>query len=217
VRFEDVVARLTASGTRPLPGASAQAAMAPRPRNLWIPGVVPEGMRVAAGLALLYPRGDESMLLLTLRAAGLAKHRGQLSLPGGAVEPGESVEEAALREAEEEVGLARSAVDLRMRLSPLHIPVSRFVLNPVVGTSPSPPDVRPCAEEVDRIVEVGLSTLAGGALVASESREGVGIVEIPYFDVEGSRLWGATAMVVAELLAVLGTPVDPWTGRQRDP
>jgi 8-oxo-dGTP pyrophosphatase MutT (NUDIX family) len=175
-------------------------------------------MRVAAGLALLYPRDDETMLLLTLRAAGLPSHRGQLSLPGGAVEPGESVEEAALREAEEEVGLARSTVILRMRLTPLHIPVSRYVLNPVVATASSPPSVRPCAEEVDRIVEIGLSELAAGATVASERLEGVeGVVEVPYFDVDGVRLWGATAMVVAELLAVLGRPVDPWTDRQRRP
>jgi 8-oxo-dGTP pyrophosphatase MutT (NUDIX family) len=218
VLFDEVVACLTTSGTLPLPGAAAQAAMAPRPRAFWIPGVVPDGMRVAAGLALLYPRDGETMLLLTLRAARLAKHRGQLSFPGGAVEPGETVEEAALREAEEEVGLARSAVVLRLRLTPLHIPVSRFVLNTVVGTATSPPTVRPCAAEVDRIVEIGLSALASGATIASETREGVdGAVEVPYFDVDGVRLWGATAMVVAELLAVLGRPVDPWADRQRRP
>src|SRR5262245_212129 len=192
--------------------------MAPRPRAFWIPGVVPEGMRVAAGLALLFPKHDETMLLLTLRAAGLAKHRGQWSLPGGAVEPGESIEEAALREAEEEIGLARSVVAVRMRLSPLHIPVSRYVLHPVVATAPAPPSVRRRAEEVERIVEIEISDLASRAAVASETREGVeGVIEVPYFDVEGVRLWGATAMVVAELLSVLGLPVDPWTTGQREP
>jgi len=179
-----------------------------------VPGVVPAGMREAAGLALLYPRGNDTALLLTVRGAHLANHRGQVSLPGGAVEAGESVEEAALREAEEEVGLAREAVALRLRLTPLHIPVSGYVLHAVVATASSPPAVRPCADEVDRIVEIELSGLAGGSGLAVELRERDGsAIEVPYFDLGGAKLWGATAMVVAELLAVLGAPIDPWSRR----
>ena len=107
MRFDEVECRLAAAQFVELPGPSAQSSMAPRPRRFWVPGVVPAGARKAAGLALLFPRGDDTALLLTVRGAHLANHRGQVSLPGGAVEAGESVEEAALREAEEEVGLAR--------------------------------------------------------------------------------------------------------------
>jgi len=218
VRFDDVLRRLAEAGASELPGAEAQAAMAPRPRRFWVPGVVPGGARQAAGLALLFPRNGETSLLLTVRGAQLAHHRGQVSLPGGAVEAGETVEEAALREAREEVGLDAAEVSLRLRLTPLHIPVSGYVLHPVVATAECAPRVQPCAHEVARIVEIELSALARGTGLAVELREREGLsVEVPYFDLGGAKLWGATAMVVAELLAVLGTPVDPWSTGQRVP
>ena len=214
MRFDEVERRLEAARLLELPGPDAQSSMAPRPRRFWVPGVVPAGARKAAGLALLYPRGDDTALLLTVRGAHLGNHRGQVSLPGGAVEEGETVEDAALREADEEVGLSRAAVSVRLHLTPLHIPVSAYVLHPVVAISASPPDVRPSANEVDRIVEVVLSGLARGSGLTIELREREGsAVEVPYFDLGGAKLWGATAMVVAELLAVLGAPIDPWSRR----
>ncbi len=74
--------------------------------------------------------------------------------------------------------------------------------------------MRPAASEVDRIVEVVLSGLACGSGLTFELREREGsAIEVPYFDLGGAKLWGATAMIVAELLAVLGAPVDPWSGR----
>jgi 8-oxo-dGTP pyrophosphatase MutT (NUDIX family) len=214
VRFDRLEAKLTQAAGRPLPGSEAQAAMAPRPQRLWIPGHVPADARPAAALALVYPRGEQSILLLTVRGAHLATHRGQVAFPGGAVEPDETFEAAALREAEEEIGLAPAAAAPRLRLTALHIPVSGFVLHPIVATAPEPPQVRPREAEVHRIVEVGLAELAGGTLLRLETvRSGDMSVEVPYFAIDGEKLWGATAMVVAELLAMIGTPVDPWSGR----
>jgi 8-oxo-dGTP pyrophosphatase MutT (NUDIX family) len=211
VRFEDAVRSLTRARGVELPGPAAQGRLAPRPRRAWVPGMVPEGLREAAGLALIWPRDGEATLLLTVRGAHLSNHRGQVSLPGGAVDPGETIEQAALREAAEEVALAPERVVVRLLLTPLHIPVSGYVLHPVVATSATVPDVHPVGGEVDRIVDVPLEELADGRGLAVENRERDGAtIEVPYFDLGGSKLWGATAMVVAELLAVLGRPVDPW-------
>lgn len=212
MRFDEVERRLDEARRSRLPGPGAQSSMAPRPRRLWVPGVVPDDARKAAGLALLFPRGNDTALLLTVRGSHLASHRGQVAFPGGAVEAGESIEQAALREAEEEIGLDPAGIAIRLVLTPLHIPVSGFVLHPVVATSSGAPDVHPAAAEVDRIVEIPLSRLAVGGALAVESREHDGVaVQVPYFDLAGAKLWGATAMVVAELLAVLHVPVDPWS------
>jgi 8-oxo-dGTP pyrophosphatase MutT (NUDIX family) len=206
VRFDRVEARLA--------GAAAQAAMAPRPRRSWTPGQVPKEARPAAALALVYPRDGRAMLLLTVRGDNLATHGGQVALPGGAVEPGETYESAALREAEEEVGLERSKAAPRLRLTSLHIPVSGYVLHPVVATAAEAPRVLPCEREVRRIVEVGLEDLGSGDLLRRERVERDGLtIDVPYFAVDGEKLWGATAMVVSELLAVVGMPVDPWAPR----
>ena len=217
MRFDEVERRLAeAALTHHLPGPEAQSSMAPRPRRLWVPGVVPETARKAAGLALLYPRGGDTALLLTVRGEHLHTHRGQVSLPGGAVEADESIESAALREAEEEIGLDPAVVAIRLVLTPLHIPVSSYVLYQVVATTASSPNVRPCAREVERIVEIELSRMAGGSGLGVQMsvRDGVP-TQGPYFDVGGAKLWGATAMVVAELLAVLHAPVDPWKASAR--
>jgi hypothetical protein len=105
-------ASLRARLALPLPGLDAQLRMAPRPRPGWDPHAVPPGMRDAAGLLLLYPHDGDWQLLLTLRASALRHHTGQVSLPGGRVDPGETLEQAALREAFEEVGIGPGGIEI---------------------------------------------------------------------------------------------------------
>ncbi len=209
MRFEDVETRLRLGLAAPLPGLEAQVRFAPQPRRGSRPGRSPEESRAAAGLMLLFPVDGEARIVLTVRASDLPNHAGQVSLPGGAVENGETVEEAALREAREEVGLDPAVVRLLGRLTPLHIPVSGFMLYPVVALADWPPVLRASDREVERILEVPLDDLIDPARrlsrrVYREDRGGE--VEVPYIDVLGAELWGATAMVLSELFWILDPP-----------
>jgi len=193
----------------PLPGLEAHVVMAPKPRAGWQPAVVPGDARAAAALLLLYPREGRPHLALTVRAASLLQHSGQVSLPGGAVEPGETLETAALREAAEEVGLDPSRVEVLGHLSPLHIPVSGFVLHPIVGIARGRPAFHPDPREVARVVEAPLALFGDPHTVRLRLRTHQGRdYEVPYFAVDGEQVWGATAMVLGEFLWVLGCAPD---------
>src|SRR5262245_58728239 len=180
--------------------------MAPRPRRNWPPGFSIDRIRHAAGLILLFPVNQVPHIVLTERAATLDRHGGQVSLPGGVIEAGETTEEAALREAREEVGLAAGVTLLGM-LSPIDILVSGFRLHPVVAATDQRPDLQPSDGEVARIVEPPLAHLMDPDRIAwrTLTRE-QGPLEFPVFLAEGVEIWGATAMVLAELLTLVGWP-----------
>lgn len=201
--FAESLRRRLADG---LPGLEAQLRMAPQPRPGWDPTTVPPGLRDAAGLLLVYPHLGEWHVPLTVRASALRHHTGQVSLPGGRVDPGESMEETALREAAEEVGLDGRTVEVVGRLTPLHIPVSGHLLHPVVAVAPSRPVFRIAQAEVDRLIEVPVERLrrADGVRWEQRVRERPPevLMDIPYFEVDGAKVWGATAMVLAEFLAL---------------
>jgi 8-oxo-dGTP pyrophosphatase MutT (NUDIX family) len=191
-----------------LPGLDAQLKMAPEPRIGWDPLKFPEGARDGAALLLVYPHDETLHLALTVRGSGLRNHTGQVSLPGGGVDEGETIEAAALREANEEIGLDLSTVELLGRLTPLHIPVSGFLLHPVVGFATMRPAFQRAEWEVARIIEAPVAVLSDPATIKREIRtrvvKGQSIdVNVPYFDIDGEKVWGATAMVLAEFCAIL--------------
>jgi 8-oxo-dGTP pyrophosphatase MutT (NUDIX family) len=194
----------------PLPGLDAQLVMAPAPRLGWDPLKFPDGARDGAGLLLVYPHDDTLHMALTVRGAELRNHTGQVSLPGGRVDAGESFEAAALREAQEEIGVEPSSVEVLGRLTPLHIPVSGFLLHPIVGYTSMRPAFQRAEWEVARIIEAPVTLLSDPAVVKREIRtrvvKGQSIdVDVPYFDIDGEKVWGATAMVLAEFCAILGS------------
>ena len=196
------------TAVRQLPGAAAHLRMSPKPRMSWDPSRFPDGGRDAAALLLLYPHAGDWHLLLTVRGSDLRHHTGQVSLPGGRVDTGESIEAAALREASEEVGVSPDDVRVIGQLTPVQIPVSGFVLHPVVGIADRRPDFRPDDWEVARIVEVPLEILRDASIVGRTSRRRefqgqVEEIEVPFFGIEDLEIWGATAMVLAEFLALL--------------
>lgn len=204
----DWLRRLRSRLAQPLPGLTAQLRLAPNPRTGWDPLKFPDGARAAAALVLVYPHDDELHLALTVRGSGLRNHTGQVSLPGGRVDDRESFEDAALREAQEEIGVDPRVVELLGRLTPLHIPVSGYVLNPVVGFTSIRPAFQRAEWEVARIIEAPVSLLADPRAIKRETRtrvtNGQSIdVDVPFYDIGGEKVWGATAMVLSEFSALV--------------
>ena len=189
----------------PLPGPTAQLRFAPQPtRKGWEPHLTPDTARDAAALLLWYPGTDGSAHMpLTVRHDDLPHHPGQISLPGGRVNPGEAPDQAALREASEEIGLDPSGVRLLGPLSSLWVVVSNHVLRPYVGVSDRRPDFLLAPREVSALVEVPLDALRDPANVqwTERVRDGL-VVRYPQFHVAGHEVWGATAMILAEFSAL---------------
>lgn len=222
--YGDALARLQAALKQPLPGPSAQRWLEPRTGRPWPPGSSPNRVRSAAGLLLVFPRTGRAHIVLTVRTHSLGRHGGQVSLPGGVVETGETFEQAALREAHEEIGLDLDRVRVVGPLTPLDIPVSGFRLHPIVAALDAPPALRAADGEVARILDVSVDDLMVADRIVQRTmlREGQPI-DRPAFLADGVEIWGATAMVLAEFLAVLGwqgpggcgsTPQPPGLGRK---
>lgn len=180
------------------------AMFAPEPRPGWQAGLVPPNSRPAAALMLLYPIGHQVHMVLTRRSSSLDQHPGQISLPGGAIEGTETVEETALREAQEEIGLRDTTIRTIGTLSALYIPVSNFALHPVVSIADRRPNLVASTDEVAHILEIPLHELCD----PTRLRQGwqwrdADLINVPYFELQGERVWGATAMVLGEFTYLL--------------
>jgi 8-oxo-dGTP pyrophosphatase MutT (NUDIX family) len=188
-----------------LPGLEAQLRFMPTPpRTGWKPGEFPSDARLAAGLLLLYPGARGASIALTVRASGLKRHAGQVSLPGGATDPGETLAQAALREAHEEIGVDPAHVRILGELTPVHVLVSGFTLHPIVGITTDRPSFNLDANEVEELIEVSVEDLQDASTIrqGTRTREGLAI-EYPYFALMGHQVWGATAMILGEFICVL--------------
>jgi 8-oxo-dGTP pyrophosphatase MutT (NUDIX family) len=152
---------------------------------------------------LLYPGVRGPAIPLTVRHHALPQHAGQVSLPGGAIDPGESTEAAAIREAEEEIGITPDHVRLIGPLSTLWVAVSNFVVHPMVGIADVAPEFRLHPHEVEELIEVPLSELRDPSRLGRTSRQrGEMEVDWPYFDLAGRQVWGATAMILGEFVCL---------------
>jgi 8-oxo-dGTP pyrophosphatase MutT (NUDIX family) len=185
---------------QPLPGAHAQRRFAPvPPRKGWMPDQVPPGARQAAALILLYPGPEGLLVPLTVRRDDLPHHPGQVSLPGGGIEPGELPAAAALRETYEEIGVAPDSVRIVGALSSLWVIVSGFVVQPFIGLVDERPEFDLAPGEVAALVEAPLDRIRDVNCLGWQRvvRDGI-LIDYPYFDLLGHRVWGATAMMLGE-------------------
>lgn len=182
-------------------GFGAQAKMKPVPRPEQRPPGRAGQPRQGAVLLLLYPKNGTSHLVLTRRRDDLTAHAGQISFPGGRREPFETLEQAALRETREEVGIQPGAVTILGQLTPLYIPPSDFEVHPFVGWHEQVPSFVPQPAEVAEILEVPLDRLLAQETRSQETWERSGIsLEVPFFHLEPHKVWGATAMMLSEFI-----------------
>jgi len=187
----------------PLPGLQAQLTMAPRPRPFSPPlGVEP---RQAGVLLLLYPIHGVLHLMLTVRTPDLNHHSGQVSLPGGGWEEGDaSLQETALREAHEEIGIAADGLELLGSLTSLYVPPSNNIVHPFVAYTPQRLAFRPDPKEVAELLEVPLPLLLDPATRREEDCTWRGApLHVPFYAVGEHKVWGATAVILAEFLELV--------------
>lgn len=202
IDFPELLSRRLA---QPLPGIARCSNFEPELAYGRHQGPSAHDARQAAVLLLLYPCEDTWRIPLTVRPVSMTAHGGQVSLPGGQIEPGETIEQAALRECCEELGEAGDDAEILGRLSPLYVFASNFQVTPCVAWSPRRPDFKPNAAEVANLLEPAVVELLnperrGEHLI---NRRGVRF-RVPHIRYGEYQIWGATSVILAEFLQAVG-------------
>jgi 8-oxo-dGTP pyrophosphatase MutT (NUDIX family) len=158
----------------------------------------------AAVLILLFPEKGSVHTVLMQRPDYDGVHGGQISFPGGKREAYDnSLTETAIREANEEAGISREEISVINTLTPLFIPVSKIIVTPVLAFTMKKPVFRHHPEEVQFLFDVDFSALAGNSLVKTAPVVVRSLqIEVKHYHYENKIIWGATAMILRELLAI---------------
>jgi len=175
----------------------------------------PPTARIAAVLALLYPRDGVPYLLFTRRSSRLRSHRGEISFPGCSHDPADiSLAATALREAREEIDLPGDRVESLGSLPPLFTVVSNFWVTPIVGwLAGGLPPLTPNPDEVEEIIKAPVSALADPAIFHTETWVRGGTArEVHFYDYGPYRIWGLTGYILSTLLALLPPAPEPQKG-----
>ena len=168
--------------------------------------VVVGGPLVKAGVLVPLVDRGEPFLVFAKRTDRVGTHRGQISFPGGRVDPSDAgFLEAALRESEEEIGLPRTAVEPLGALDDTETVATQFIITPFVGVVRTPVAWQPDGHEIEKVIEVPLAALRDLANLRVEYRERDGVLhEVLFWDYQGETIWGATARILKQYLDVLG-------------
>lgn len=189
-----------------LPGVKSHLKMSPPGREMEPAPLFQGQIRQSGVLVLLFPVDGELATCLIKRPVTMKDHAGQIGFPGGKCEPEDANPlQTALRESMEEIGILPGDVEILGALSPLWVPVSRFLIHPFVAWSSTKPDFNPESAEVERLHIFPLSLI----LFTPQSTFSVvetqkGRLNVPAFVYEGETIWGATAMILSEFADVLG-------------
>jgi len=174
----------------------------------------PEDALQAGVMALFFPLGESWQLIFIKRSNRYHddRHKGQIGFPGGKYESEDrDLMDTALRETREEIGVEAEKIKVLGSLSELYIPVSQFNVHPFVGFLEKKPEFSLQAEEVDRVIYCGIHRFFNKDCRSRKDMdvdEGIRIHGVPYYDLEGEVLWGATAMITSELLETIGRLPD---------
>ena len=205
--FQLFIDNLKTNLQKPLPGEEAQFEMAHVKREK-LADLFAEykNYRASAVLILLYPNEqNQTSVLLIERMAYNGHHSGQIAFPGGKVEPGDiDLQATALREFFEETG-SDAIPTVIGKLTPVYIPVSKFMVQPFVSYVEEKPNFTASAYEVNELIEMEIDHLLNLDIIKETTIEPTPGLKLktPYFDVQGKVLWGATAMMLNELKWVL--------------
>jgi 8-oxo-dGTP pyrophosphatase MutT (NUDIX family) len=187
----------------PLPGEPSQLGMAPKGiRNFPLDKNIP---KPAAVLMLFYPVDGEPYTVLMKRSEYPGAHSGQISLPGGRIEALDAdLKQTALRETSEELGISPDKINVIGKLTPMYIPVSGFDVHPFLGFTFEKPDWKPDLSEVSYLIELSVNELTSPGVVKYEMWQLHGNeLEVPFYLIHNEKIWGATAMIIAEFLQIL--------------
>jgi 8-oxo-dGTP pyrophosphatase MutT (NUDIX family) len=203
-KLERVRLQLVACLGDALPGPAIQQKFAPElayGRHAGPPAV---GARQAAVLVLLYPHQGEWFVPTIVRTQAMREHAGQIALPGGSVDAGETPAKTALREFEEELGASCAGIDVLGPLSPIFVFNSNFYVHPFLAIGPARPEFRPSAGEVAELIEIPLRAIFSPENHASHTihRKGVNF-RAPHIQIGRHRVWGATCMILAEVMELV--------------
>jgi 8-oxo-dGTP pyrophosphatase MutT (NUDIX family) len=207
--FRDFEKRIVKVTKMELPGETVQFKMAPIERLQELKRVAREKntAKKAGVMSLFYPSKDyETRLILILRKTYKGVHSAQVGFPGGKLEDGdETIQDTALRETEEEVGISRETISVLKKLTEIYIPPSNFFVQPFLGITTELPKFVPQEKEVEALIEVSLRDFMDDVNVITQtlSTSYAESIDVPAFKLNGHIVWGATAMMLNEVRELL--------------
>lgn len=185
-----------------LPGAISHLKMLPPGRVVKAAPSDKNRIKQSSVLLLLFQEKNELMVCLIKRPWHMKHHAGQIALPGGRMEEGETATETALRETFEEIGVGKDKIQILGQLSKFYVEVSRFEIQPIIGWLAKRPTVSLCSDEVEKMVFFPISKLKPPHQEI-ELETITGKLKVPCIKFNGEIIWGATAMILSEFYDVL--------------
>lgn len=188
-----------------LPNTEAHSKMLPPGRRLKTIAEEASQVRLSSVLLLLFQENGKLYTCLTRRPSTMTHHPGQISFPGGKVEKEDlTAEMTALREANEEVGIMQDEVEILGKLSDLYVEVSRFSIHPFIAWANRKPNFVVNTSEVEELILFPVSDFVSNEIISETEIETVtGRLNVKYYPFNGEFIWGATAMILSELIEIL--------------